>query len=104
MRNTLTALGVAASLVTAAPVLGENRADRIRPDAPELAAYGAHVIGVQTLDFVHAAQIDIVNTTADSEPLYDRPLTVEVWYPAADGTTPGGTYQVTLRDGKTVFP
>lgn len=104
MRHSLTALGVAASLVIAAPVLGENRADQIRPDAPELAAYGTHVIGVQTLDFVHAAQNDIVNTTADSAPLYDRPLTVEVWYPAADDTTPGGTYQVILRDGKTIFP
>lgn len=104
MRTSLTALGLAASLVTAAPVSAENRADRIRPDAPELAAYGDHIIGVQTLNFVNPGQNDIVNTTADSEPLYDRPLTVEVWYPAADGTTPGGTYEVTLRDGKTKFP
>ncbi len=31
-----------------------------------------------------------------------RPLTVELWYPAAAGTVPGGQYQTVLRDGTTV--
>ncbi len=99
-RMTLAALGVVATMI-APPLSAENRIDQIRPDAPELASYGPHVIGVQTLEFTHPGQIDILNTTADAEPTYDRPLTVEVWYPAAEGTEPGGTYQANLRDGQT---
>ncbi|MEL7100896.1 MAG: dienelactone hydrolase, partial [Pseudomonadota bacterium] len=78
-----------------------NPIDQVRPDAPELAPYGALPIGVQTLTFTHAGQIDILNTTAEAAPLYDRPLTVEVWYPAASGTEPGGEYRAFLRDGQT---
>ncbi|WP_299917740.1 dienelactone hydrolase [uncultured Roseobacter sp.] len=84
----------------AAPALA-NPIDMIRPDAPELADYGLLPIGVQTLELVHASQIDIVNTNGDKEPVYDRSLTAEIWYPAADGTEPGGSYQAILRDGKT---
>ncbi|MEM8579111.1 MAG: dienelactone hydrolase [Pseudomonadota bacterium] len=88
------------ALLTAGAALA-NPIDEIRPDAPELAPYGDFAIGVQTLDFTHPGQIDILNTTADAAPIYDRPLTVEVWYPAADGTEPGGTYTAFLRDGTT---
>jgi len=102
VRNTLTAIGLAACLVTALPALAQNRIDQIRPDAPELAAYGPLPIGVTTLNFVNPGQIDIVNTTADAAPTYDRPVTVEVWYPAAPGTPQGGTYQAELRDGETI--
>ncbi len=87
--------------LTGAPLMAENRIDLIRPDAPALAAFGAFTVGVTTLNLVNPGQIDIVNATADAAPLYDRPLTVEVWYPAAEGTVPGGTYQATLRDGLT---
>jgi predicted dienelactone hydrolase len=73
----------------------------MRSDAPELAAFGAYAVGVQTLDFVHPAQVDILNSTDAAAPLYDRPLKVEVWYPAAPGTRPGGRYACTLRDGRT---
>lgn len=52
------------------------------PDAPELSARGEHTIGVRTLKFVHKDQIDILNSKGGEDPLYDRPLTVEVWYPA----------------------
>ncbi|MBK0326568.1 dienelactone hydrolase [Rhodobacteraceae bacterium F11138] len=97
----LTALGLTASLSSALMAQAENRIDRIRPDAPALAAYGDLPIGVQTLTFVNPGQNDIVNTTVGSEPIYDRPLTAEVWYPAAPGTKPGGTYTATLRDGAT---
>lgn len=101
MRPALTALGLAAGLAIAAPAMAENRIDRIRPDAPALAPYGTYPIGVQTMTFVNPAQNDILNTTAEAEPTYDRPLTVEIWYPAAEGTEPGGTYRAKLRDGKT---
>ncbi|MEM6699500.1 MAG: alpha/beta fold hydrolase [Bacteroidota bacterium] len=52
------------------------------PDAPELAARGEYKVGVRTLKFVNKDQIDILNSKDGSDLLYDRPLTVEVWYPA----------------------
>jgi len=77
-----------------------NRIDLIRPDAPALAAHGPRVIGVRTLTATNPGQIDIVNVPeAGDLPRYDRTLTLEVWYPAAEGTEPGGAYEVILRDG-----
>ncbi|SMQ69957.1 Predicted dienelactone hydrolase [Devosia lucknowensis] len=65
-----------------------NRIDIQRPDAPELAAPGDFDIGVRTLELVHADQPDVLGGGT-----YDRPLTVEVWYPAdLAGGTPGGDY------------
>lgn len=81
--------------------LAANRIDTIRPDAPELAAYGPHAIGVQTLELSNPNQIDVVNVTEDAIPRYDRPLTVEVWYPAAAEDAPTPYEDVLLRDGKT---
>ncbi|MBE1294940.1 MAG: dienelactone hydrolase [Rhodobacteraceae bacterium] len=100
MREQIALVGLAAS-VAAGSAVAENRIDRIRPDAPELAAFGTSPIGVQTLEFVNPGQNDILNTTNESQPLYDRPITVEVWYPAAPGTPEGGTYETVLRDGST---
>jgi hypothetical protein len=78
-----------------------NRVDGQRPDAPELAAPGPNAVGVRTLNLVNKGQIDIVNVKDGKKPMYDRPLTVEVWYPS-DGATKGGAYKnVFLRDGKT---
>lgn len=95
MRHALAAATVA---LLAVPAMAENRIDTIRPDAPALAAYGEHIVGVRTFELTNAGQIDIVNTTAENAPTYDRSLTVEVWYPAAAGTTAGGTYEnVNLR-------
>ena len=102
MMNPLKPIALAAGIgLSAAPVLAENRIDRIRPDAPALAAYGTYPIGVQTLQFVNPGQIDILNVAEGSEPTYDRPLTVEVWYPAAPDSAQGGTYTAKLRDGQT---
>jgi predicted dienelactone hydrolase len=95
----MTLLAVAASLAT--PLAAENRIDGMRPDAPVLAAVGEYVVGVTTLEFTNPGQIDIVNMTEDAAPTYDRVLTVEVWYPAAEGTVPGGSYTALLRDGVT---
>jgi predicted dienelactone hydrolase len=52
------------------------------PDAPELAARGEYKVGVRTLEFVNKGQIDILKSKNGVDPLYDRPLKVEVWYPA----------------------
>lgn len=78
-----------------------NPIDRIRPDAPELADFGPYKIGVQTLDVVNPDQIDVVNIKDGDIPIYDRPLKMEVWYPATDDTIPGGSYTAILRDGQT---
>jgi predicted dienelactone hydrolase len=52
------------------------------PDAPELANRGEYKVGVRTLNFVNKAQINILKSKDGIDPLYDRPLKVEVWYPA----------------------
>ncbi len=54
-----------------------------RPDAPELAYRGPYATGVRTVEVVNPGQIDLVNyAPGEPAPLYDRPLTLEVWYPA----------------------
>ena len=84
------------------PAAGPNRIDLIRPDAPELSPYGAHPVGVRTMTFTDPDRADIVNAPAEGEvPRADRAITVEVWYPAADGTGSVGTYEALLRDGVT---
>ncbi len=52
------------------------------PDAPALAKRGDYSIGVRTIELLHEEQIDILNSQGGVDPLYDRPLTIEVWYPA----------------------
>ncbi|ETX30073.1 alpha/beta hydrolase family protein [Roseivivax isoporae] len=80
----------------------ENAIDLVRPDAPELAAHGQYVVGVRTLTFTDEDRIDVVNTTAEgTPPVAPREITVEAFYPAAEGTEPGGTYDAILRDGMT---
>lgn len=97
------AVGLASPLaIVGASMAQENRIDQVRPDAPELAPYGDASIGVRTLDLVHADQIDIVKVEAGKDlPRYDRPLKVEVWYPAAAGGTATPYAGVFLRDGET---
>ncbi|MEP4198875.1 MAG: dienelactone hydrolase [Aliishimia sp.] len=90
-----------AAIALAGPAPAENRIDVVRPDAPALAPYGAYPIGVRTMTFTDPDRIDILNVTDDAIPTYDRPLTVEMWYPAAEGTTGGTTYETVIRDGKT---
>ncbi|MFG5381799.1 alpha/beta hydrolase family protein [Yoonia sp. R2-816] len=98
MRTMTAALGIIAATAAHA----ENRIDIVRPDAPELAAYGDHKIGVTTMTFTNPNQIDVVNTGATGDiARYDRSLTVEIWYPATDDTTPGGTLTALVRDGVT---
>lgn len=52
------------------------------PDAPELSPRGEYKIGVRTLDFVNKNQVDVLKSKGGIDPMYDRPLKVEVWYPA----------------------
>ena len=96
---TLTALAATA-------VQAENRIDGQRPDAPALAAYGAQAIGVRTLSLTDPGRIDVLAVSNDAPrpdpmPVYDRPLTVEIWYPAAPGSEGDTTLSALLRDGRT---
>lgn len=57
-----------------------------RGDAPELAVRGSHKVGVRTVQLVNPDQLDILNySKQQSNPRYDRKLTLEVWYPAKLG-------------------
>jgi predicted dienelactone hydrolase len=63
------------------------------PDAPELAVRGSFGVGVRTLQVVNPDQLDILKySEANPNPRYDRPLTLEVWYP---GVIPAGIEQRT---------
>src|SRR5258708_7434001 len=66
-------------------------------DAPELAARGRYPVGVRTEDLVNPGQPDIIHFNADTgkAPLYDRPLKVEIWYPAV---LPTGAEERTVYD------
>lgn len=78
-----------------------NRIDIVRPDAPELATFGAHDIGVRTVVVTDAGRPDVLNARAgEPVPVYDRSLTVEVWYPAAlrPGQVPGTQYSAITRN------
>ena len=61
------------------------------PDAPELSQRGTYGVGVQTLSLVHKNQKDILNIVDGKAPIYDRPITVEIWYPAE---IPSGTEEI----------
>ena len=90
--------------LSGAAMAQDNRIDTIRSDAPELAHYGKFTPGVKTLKLVNPKQLDILKAKAGEPiPSYDRPLTVEVWYPAklAGGQAPAGQYRAFTRDGKT---
>lgn len=97
MVRTFTAIAL---LAHGSLLVAENRIDGIRPDAPELAAYGEHSVGVRTIEATHANQIDILKVSDPADlPRSDRALTLEVFYPSeSSDPTPLLAY---LRDGKT---
>lgn len=66
-------------------------------DAPELAARGPYSVGVRTIDLKIPDQVDILNfdKTTGKAPVYDRPLKIEVWYPA---TIPAGAEERTVYE------
>lgn len=101
----LTTAMIAATSV-ATPLTAQNRIDGQSPDAPELSAYGELPVGVRQIELVNEDQIDILAIDPAGEepaafPRYDRPLTVEMWYPAAEGATGDTSFNAYLRDGTT---
>lgn len=101
-------IGLARKLLGAIFVFGSisalaqtNRIDIVRHDAPELARFGEHAIGVRTLELVDSNRPDILRSTEIGQTAYyDRSLIVEVWYPAmlTDGQQPGEVYSSTTRN------
>ena len=56
------------------------------PGAPALAARGNTVTGVRTITLIQPGQADVLAGKKDGRfPRYDRPLQIEVWYPAKPG-------------------
>ncbi|QJD80386.1 alpha/beta hydrolase family protein [Spirosoma rhododendri] len=89
---------VTGCLVNAQPVDPGFINGDLLPNAPELAARGSYGVGVRTLKLVHPAQVDVLHGSAGQHPLYDRPLTLEVWYPTRTSASQQSTvtYQSTL--------
>jgi predicted dienelactone hydrolase len=53
------------------------------PYAPELSPRGEYGVGVRTIEAVNPDQLNILEYSEDNtNPRYDRELTLEVWYPA----------------------
>ena len=106
-RSTVTTIPLAlVATIAGSALMAENRIDAQLPNAPELAAYGELTVGVRQLEMVNPGQIDIlsIDPAADKPatlPTYDRPLTVEMWYPAEAGATGDTTMKAFLRDGTT---
>ena len=106
LKTNLKSIILAFSMAAPAVAIAENRIDVQRPDAPELAAYGKFEIGVRQLEIVNSGQIDILKIDPKKPkpaelPRYDRALTLEIWYPAANGASGTNSIDVFLRDGKT---
>ena len=97
MKNLISVLFLGVSLLAQAqPAADAFLPGDLLPDAPELAPRGTYAVGVRTLKLIHTAQVDVLHTKEGKSPLYDRPLTVEVWYPAK---IPSGKSQlVTYED------
>ncbi|MEP3329014.1 dienelactone hydrolase [Sedimentitalea sp.] len=86
--------------------MADNLIDTQLPNAPELAAYGDLNVGVRQIEMVNPGQIDILSIDPEADkpetlPTYDRPLTVELWYPAESGVTGETSMKAFLRDGTT---
>ncbi|WP_299506883.1 VPLPA-CTERM sorting domain-containing protein [uncultured Roseobacter sp.] len=105
MRHIALITAMIASAV-ATPLTAQNRIDGQSTDAPELAAYGDLPVGVRQIELLNKDQIDILSVDPAGDgsgelPRYDRPLTVEMWYPAAEGATGDTSLKTFLRDGTT---
>jgi len=91
---------ILASAVLAASSAGQMRVAAERPpstfgpDAPALAALGAHAVGVETLTLLERAQPDVLayDPLTHRAPKRDRLLVVDVWYPAR--AEPGAAHAV----------
>jgi len=80
MKGAVKASGID-GFVSAAFPLGSVVGDAM-PGAPALAPRGEFSVGVKTLTIINTDVVDVLGSTEEIPfPLYDRSLTVEVWYP-----------------------
>lgn len=99
MRKCLVAVVIC--LVAGMATAQQNRIDRVRADAPRLADFGPFDMGVRTIQVADPGRPDILRTQEGGETTYyDRPLTLEIWYPAslAAGQARGGQYRTSTRN------
>lgn len=106
LRTAATASAALVATISGSALMADNPIDTQLPNAPELAAYGDSTVGVRQLELVNQDQIDIlsIDPAADKPATlstYDRPLTVEMWYPAEAGATGDTSMKAFLRDGTT---
>lgn len=93
---------LSAALLLSLVCLGQDGAYYSVPpsDSPELAPSGQYPVGVRTLDLVNPGQPDVLHMNKETGKAveYDRPLKVEVWYPAVlpAGRQERTTYQSSL--------
>jgi predicted dienelactone hydrolase len=87
---------ISMSAEAAAPAVAEQLYPAMTSDVlPELSASGTYAVGVTTIDVVNPAQFDVA-----SQSNKDRPLKLEIWYPAAaNAKTPLTSYQNQSRSG-----
>ena len=78
----------------------QNQIDFINPLAPEFAQFGKLDIGVRTIEVSSPDAVDVLSTPRGGETaVYERRLTVEVWYPAdLAGGERGGTFVAITRN------
>ncbi|HEX5641967.1 MAG TPA: dienelactone hydrolase [Thermoleophilia bacterium] len=87
---------------TSYPQMGYPMPGDPRPDAPELAYRGPYHVGVRRWTITNPDQLNILEYSAtNTDPRYDRPLPIQVWYPAViPGKVPElTTYADTLGSG-----
>jgi len=92
-----------ANPLMAQTLMAENRIDLQRPDAPELASYGVYETGTRPIDLINPQQLDVLaldpsQPQPNELPTYDRPLTVQMWYPAFPGAKGRKALRVFVRD------
>ena len=95
-------------VLLAASIALAQRPPSVPPvDAPELAQWGGYEIGVRTIQLVPEDQPDVLafDKETGETPSYDRPLPVEVWYPArtVDGDPPRVEYETPLPRGNASY-
>lgn len=97
MATMLVMMGLACGLSSHAQTPAETFFSVPPVDAPELAPRGPYGVGVRTVVLHNPGQPDILNfdKATAKVPTYDRPLTVEVWYPAV---IPKGTEERTVYE------
>ena len=94
--------------LAALPVAAQEEAfvfGDLLPDAPELAARGEYSVGYRSMELVDEGRVDILSASeSDPSPLYDRPLLVRVWYPAALGADEAELIEYTDNLGRADNP